>query len=300
MPKVTFGRREIANQIRENPRIRGFLKSNDSRRSKTIELKEGTPSEVVQEVRGEAADSRKGEAEKFGQVALTESERERIDFTKTSIPEARSAKAIAQGKGVDDFTSYFDPELSVDEHREVFTGAVRDERGSRGGRGRDDEREFQNRLARGHNTIKQNRLPRAKDAAFSGDVEAQGFVREQVEAGESYDIEFSRGAAGPVEGAGEDFDRLLDVHESRSERAQALDERMSAPNTRDPIEWVNNMERMDFPGIDTIDPLDLHAQRPDHARAVDERELAPIADTKEQWALNPDQFDLEDIDTPDF
>lgn len=46
-------------------------------------------------------------------------------------------------------------------------------------------------------------------------------------------------------------DRLFDVHESRSEKAQRVDERRKAPTTNDPEKWASAPDRWDYPGIDT-------------------------------------------------
>jgi len=47
------------------------------------------------------------------------------------------------------------------------------------------------------------------------------------------------------------FDRLLDIHQSRSERAQSLDLEFSATRTNDPEQWANAPSRFDYPGLDT-------------------------------------------------
>jgi hypothetical protein len=58
--------------------------------------------------------------ETYGQRSLTAAERERIDFSETSVPHARSCKAIGKGMGVDDWLAWYDPTLSVAEHREIY------------------------------------------------------------------------------------------------------------------------------------------------------------------------------------
>jgi len=295
--RITFGSIEIAREQRRRGDLKPFLADSDSGREKTLKLKPNTPETVLQDVRGEAADTRKGEGQQYGQVALTDEERERIDFSETNVPAARSAKAIAVGKGVDDFTSYFDPTLTVDEHRQVFEDAKREGGGPRGGRSRDSEGNFQERLAEAHNEIKANRLPRAKDSAFSGDTDAQAFVSDETGGVGGFDIGFRAGESGPV-GFGADFDRLQDRHEERSERAQTIDERRTAPVTRDPFEWLNAPAEHDFPGIDTVDPSELHAERSADARRADERERAPLTRNKEKWAKNPDTLDFRGVDTP--
>lgn len=46
-------------------------------------------------------------------------------------------------------------------------------------------------------------------------------------------------------------DRLLEVHNSRSKRAQAMDESLRAERADDPVTWSQNPARWDWPGIDT-------------------------------------------------
>lgn len=50
---------------------------------------------------------------------------------------------------------------------------------------------------------------------------------------------------------GEILDRLEDVHNSRSVRAQEQDERLRARKTTDPITWVQDPAHWDYPGLDT-------------------------------------------------
>lgn len=45
--------------------------------------------------------------------------------------------------------------------------------------------------------------------------------------------------------------RLLEFHESRSERAQRVDEARKAPITNDPDEWMAAPDEYDYPGVDT-------------------------------------------------
>jgi hypothetical protein len=254
----------------------------------------------VNDVEGQAAKTRAEEAEKYGQVSLTEAERERIDFTRTDIPTARAAKGIAVGRGVDDFVSYFDPELTVDEHRQVFEQAATEGGGQRGGRERMDEREVDRRIAEGSQTRQQEELGRAKEFAFEdADPEAREFLTECGPRSQVFDIHFSREEYGSLRGSGADFDRLMDRHERRASRAQTVDETRTAPITRDPFEWTDAPDNYDYPGVDTVDPAELHEQRSERAKTVDEREIAPQAETKQQWAMSPDRYDWKRVDGPD-
>jgi len=47
------------------------------------------------------------------------------------------------------------------------------------------------------------------------------------------------------------FGRLMDQHDSRSERAQDTDERKKAPIAESPDIWADDPDQFDWPGIDT-------------------------------------------------
>lgn len=293
--KIEFDGREAARPTRKDQRLKPFLAPGDDARTGTVVLKDNAPQRLVDKVAGEAAETREKEAEKFGQVPLSENERNQIDFQKTSVPAARAAKGIATGKGVDDFISYFDEELTVDEHREVFESAKKEGGGKRD-TGREKGKNAQ-RLAEANKRRKEQAGDRLKDyALLQQDDEAQNELRSRG-GNDLLDIGFSRNNE-RLKGKGDDFRRLRERHEQRSERAQSVDERRSAKKTRDPVKWVNNPGEFDFPGIDTVQPEKLHEQRPEMAQRVDERENAPIADSKEQWAQNPGNFDWPGVDDP--
>lgn len=306
MPKkVKFGDRRTAKEIRNDPKFQPFLADQDDARESTVKVKKDIPERAFQDITGEAADSRRYEAEQFGQAELTDRERKDLDFTRTNVMHARSAKAIARGKGVDDWKAYYDPELETEELRDVFDRAAKEDRGRRGlGRDPDSEAAMVERQARAHNQLKEGELDHAKGAAFQGDREAQDFVQERVDepgrsVGDVFDISFRRDE-GRLQGHGQDFERLEDAHGDRSARARTLDEkRQSRQITRNPVEWRRAPGRYDYPGIDTVQPRELHDERSPQARAVDEREAAPIADSKETWAMNPGRSDWAGVDDPD-
>jgi len=299
--RIEFGSRDAANNIRNDSQFRGFLADSDDARTATVVLKDATPQPAVDEIVGAAADSKSHEANKAGQVDLTRRERNQIDFSRSgmNVPKARSIKAIAQQEGVSDWIHRADFTLSVDENRRILKRGKREGGGQRGGRDRESDTEVDRRLADAYQEQQQNELGRAKDfALLETDTEAQGFLSEQGSVGDVFDVGFNRTDDDRLEGYGEDYDRLEERHENRPERAQTLDEKQTAPVTRDPVQWTNNPGAWDFPGIDTVQPQELHEQRSDHAQAVDERDLAPIADTREQWAMHPDEYDWLGVDTP--
>jgi hypothetical protein len=300
MDKIEFGDLESARQIRQSGRFTEYLSPEDDGRKKVVKIRSDMPPALRQRLEGEAADSRKFRAFEFGQEPLTRQEKQDIDFNQTDIFTARSAKAVAVARGVDDFTAFFDPTLTVSENKQIFEDVRRNSRGGgqRGGRDFNDSREQDRRAGRGSNRAKESRVDNAKEFAFAGDREAQEFLTEEAQFGDVFDLRITETSTG-FRGSGEDFDRVLDTHESRSERAQTIDEKHSAPTTRNPFEWVNNTNRLDFPGVDTVDVDKLHQARSKQAREVDEREVAPIADSKEEWAAAPESLDWPGVDIPE-
>jgi len=293
---IEFDGREAARPIRQDRAIKPFLADSDDARTGTVKLKSNTPERVIERVVGEAAETREKEAEKFGSVPLSESEKERIDFQETDIPTARAAKGVATGVGVGDWVSHFDETLTASENRQTIKDAKTD-----GGGRRDDGRETgQNakRLAKANKRRKRESGGRLRDyGLLQQDDAAQEELRGRGSIGDVFDVGFNRDGQ-RLRGKGDDFDRLQDVHDERSKRARRVDERRQAKVTRDPIQWVNNPSQYDFPGIDTVQPNELHEQRSERAQRADERNIAPKAETKEQWATSPDRYDWPGVDRP--
>ncbi|WP_256299934.1 hypothetical protein [Haloarchaeobius salinus] len=183
MPEFEFGDRTAANQFRDDHA--NHLCSDDDRRKRTVTLVSDAPEQVLDQAAVAAAVSRE-DHRGTGQLELSESERDRIDFSKSraSIPHARAVKGIATSEGVDDWTAYYDPTLSVDEHQGVMERASRDERGSR----MDSEKTADERLAGVEQALGEE-CERAQDYCEDGDTDACeyltegcGFDEEQVEA----------------------------------------------------------------------------------------------------------------------
>lgn len=302
MPEIQFGSLDAANRIRNNPQYQGFVAETDNARSKTVELKAATPESALEDIQGEASDTREHKAEEYGQAELTRREKQKIDFSETNVMHARSVKAIAQGKGVDDWTAFYEGgRLTVDEHRDKMERATRDETGRRGlGQDQQSDAAVDQRYAQAHKTKQREELGQAKEYAFTeGDRDAQDVVRSKGPLSDVTDISFSRTDDGRLRGTGQDYERLQQAHENRSGRARTLDEKKSAQPTRDPFEWRNNPGKYDYPGIDTVQPDDLHEERSPQARARDERDAAPVTENKQQWALNPGRYDYEGVDDVD-
>lgn len=129
--EIEFGSRAAANAAREAI-SEGASTGRYDGRHKTIEVDDGKISErQLNRLSRRAADSRRAEAEKAGQRQLTEAEKDRLDFSEISVVETRSIKGVMQSEGVDDWTSFVDPTLSVEEHRSIAERASRDEIGAR-------------------------------------------------------------------------------------------------------------------------------------------------------------------------
>lgn len=129
--EIEFGSRAAANAAREDLPAEALTDEYD-RRHKTIEVRADLVDErTLDRVTGMAADSKAHEEQKAGQVALTREEKNRLDFTETTVVEARAAKGIFLAEGVDDWLAYYDPELTVDEQRDVAESAAQQGGGKR-------------------------------------------------------------------------------------------------------------------------------------------------------------------------
>lgn len=168
---IEFGSKDVADQFREEHEE--YLCSvDDDRRLKTVAVIDGTPMTVVERAEIEAAASRGERESDGGQLALTENERDQLDFSaeSASVPWAKSIKGIARSEGVDDWLAHVDHSLTVDEHREVMERAGRDDRGRR----LDVEESADEKLARAEG----GQCDHARDHCEHGEPEACEFLTE--------------------------------------------------------------------------------------------------------------------------
>ncbi|MHB9287348.1 hypothetical protein ACKVMT_09960 [Halobacteriales archaeon Cl-PHB] len=130
--RIEFGSREAADAAREQ--FGEYVcPEDDDRREKAVAFVSDAPEQVIEQARLQAAEGQ-GEWEGgAGQVPLSEAEKDRIDFgqDRANVPHARSVKGIARAEGVDDWLAYYDPSLTVDEHREVMADAATEGGGRR-------------------------------------------------------------------------------------------------------------------------------------------------------------------------
>jgi hypothetical protein len=173
---VEFGTKATADRYREQ--YEEYLCSEDDARLKTVTFNSDTPEWLLEQAELEALETR-GEAEaSTGQIALSDHERDRIDFSKqrASVPHARAVKAIAAEQGIDDWLAHYDPTLTVEEHRPEMERARQSQAG---GRRMDSEEERQAERQRDASRAAQsNQCDHARGHCQNGDPEACEFLRD--------------------------------------------------------------------------------------------------------------------------
>lgn len=174
--RIEFGSKALADAWRRRAREQGYLCPADDARLKTVMLRSDTPEAFVEEAH-RAADEDRAERERGpGQVELTEHEREQIDFSKghASVPHAQAVKGIATAEGVDDWLSYYDPTLTVDEHRQVMARAATEGGGDR----LDAEESATSKAGRAAAMAQAGQCDHARGHCEHGDADACEFLSE--------------------------------------------------------------------------------------------------------------------------
>lgn len=168
--RIEYGSKDAADAARD--RHSEYLCSDDDRRLKTVAYSSDTPESVLETERIEAADGRGERTDGPGQIPLSDSERERIDFSqkRANTAHARSVKGIAQAEGVEDWVSYYDGTLTVDEHREVMDRASRESGARSGGES------AQEKAGRAARAAQSSRCDHARGHCENGDPEACEFL----------------------------------------------------------------------------------------------------------------------------
>ena len=146
----------------------------DDKRRKTVALVSDAPEHVLDRAHVEAASGRSERDEGAGQAELTDAEKKRLGpFSgNNSYRKAAAAKAIFRDEGVDDWTSYYDETLTVDEHRDLAERAARD---GGGGRRLDAEDSADDRLGRAEKAMGEE-CDHARDHCEHGDPDACEFL----------------------------------------------------------------------------------------------------------------------------
>ncbi|ACV46623.1 hypothetical protein [Halomicrobium mukohataei] len=172
--RIEYGSKDAADAARD--RHEEYLCTDDDRRLKTVAYSDAdTPDHVLDAERLEAEDSRGEGSDGPGQVPLSDGERDRIDFGKAraSVPHAKAVKGIARSEGVEDWVSYYDGTLTVDEHREVMADASRES-----GKRTDEQESADEKAADAAQTAKGERCDHARGHCEAGDPEACEFLTE--------------------------------------------------------------------------------------------------------------------------
>jgi hypothetical protein len=175
--KIEFGSLSGANDAREE--YPEYLCSDDDRRLKTVTFNSDLPEGVEERLRS-GADVGQIERESGpGQDELTEPEKSRVGpFTgDNNYRKAASVKALFRENGVDDWTSWYDPTLSVDEHR---SSVLPQARRAGGGSRRDSQEATHQREQTARNAEKAvgGQCDHARDHCEHGEKEACEFLRE--------------------------------------------------------------------------------------------------------------------------
>lgn len=114
--RIETGDRGTARQLRARLDEDALDDRDDGREAAVVVDTDAIDDRTLSDLRGEAVesiDSRRGDM--AGQAELTDGEKRRLDFTETTVVEARTAKASLQEQGIDDWTAYFDPTLTTSE-----------------------------------------------------------------------------------------------------------------------------------------------------------------------------------------
>lgn len=311
MPTIEFGTRAAANRFRD--RASEHLAPSDDRRSTTVKLKRSTPRRLRERAEEQSFVSQREQRGSAGMEELSDAEIQSLDRQHRTFRwqqhgfEAMRAKAALTRAGVTDWQDHWEPgegvegalkELRRSKEMSARTGAKTSVEGRH-----TDEEELSGGKRRRSRTesVVEERMDAAKQAGIvEADAEAAAFIREEEDfGGDPFDISFAATDEwGRPVPKGRDADRVRERHQDRSETAQAVDAVKAAPKTRDPLEWAENPNELDFPGVDTLDPELVHESRSEVAQEVDESLAAPEAPSVEAWAEEPDEWDLEGVDKP--
>lgn len=309
MPSYTFDRLEDARDIRA--RVSEYLSRTDDGRTATVRLQASTPDRIKNRVEEAALRSRRQQSQSAGQADLTAREKKslkrqhRTFNSGADVLEARRVKAATKAQGATEWMDFYEPGEGIE-------GALANLRSSKGsaqrtgagtglGGKRMDIETDRGRQARQAERASSQRAQSAKEPAIlAQDPDAIDFLEEEQRFDDDvFDIGFSRtDSFGRPEPTGADADLLRKANQQRGSRAVDVDDQQQAPITRDPLEWTQNKNTLDFPGIDTVKPEKVHDARSKRSRAIDEAKQADIADSVEEWFSDPSATDLPGIDAP--
>lgn len=254
--RLEFGSQMAANEAREE--FEDYLAGEPDRRTKTAVFESDVPEFVEEQATGRAAVTREERATDMPGVALSDVEKEEIDFSEVSPVEARQAKAKAAEQGVGDFLGAFDPTLTVSENKEIFEQAARETSG-----GRDARRSVEERQASAFKRSESEMMEHAREGVRHGSKQAEQELRRRG-VSESEIQQLKQAPAGGLsprtevlfpdvgEVTPQEWATAKRSHEHRRVEAQNADEGREAQTlTTDVEKWRQNKNTMDFPGVDS-------------------------------------------------
>jgi len=310
--EIEFATKAAADTVRD--RFEDKLCSDDDRRLKTVTFSSEITDEELNEALREAEDSKADAGEKTGQVPLTDEEKDEIDFSESNVLHARSAKGVARTAGVDDWLSFYDEKLTVDEHREVYDRAAREESGRR----MDAEDSPEQKAGEAARTQKAEECDHAEGHCAHGDQEACEFLRNRCgldpedvssimstptpatkanrrsqdvddeDLSESDDLDGEQlgalkrswnGYKGSVTTMAEDLHRLRDQYRNAQKAARAINS-IRAEADQDPIHF-DELENINALVLDLSRSMaaqchECHADHDEHEHDVDVGEIEDI------------------------
>jgi len=175
--RIEFGSKAAADRAREEHDQ--HLCSEDDRRLKTVAFASSLPDTTLDQLEAGAQTGRIEGESGPGQAELTSSEKSRVGPFEGSnnYRKATAVKALLTANGVSDWTVYYDPTLSVDEHRSSVLPTARQEGG--GSRSSSEEAKQQRKQqARQAERAVGGQCNHARDHCSHDDTEACEFLRE--------------------------------------------------------------------------------------------------------------------------
>lgn len=289
---ITFGAYDVASEVRDEHA--DHLDPSDDARTKTVTFDSDAPDRILELAERAASESRAERESGAGQVALTSAERDRIDFSegRASIPHARSVKAIMLNEGVDDWTAFYDPTLTVDEHREVAEQAAQDVRGER----LDAEESATQKEARAAARASAEECDHAEGFCKMGDPDACEFLREHCDVTEAEideitddSTELGGAALGALRrswGGYQGAIRQAEDATDPAERTAHLDHARQASRAINAIRREHDQEPLTFDRLAAVEsePIESEPIEPPTTDEPDEPDVSPESDGSGRWA----------------
>lgn len=177
MPEIEFGSKTAADRAREEHE--DHLCVDDDRRLKTVTFTSDLPEATEEQLRAGARTGRVEGEGGAGIVQLSDAEKRKVGpFTEpNNYGKAAAVKGLLTANGVSDWTAWYDPTLTVDEHRSSVLPQARQS----GGGARSDSEEAQHQREQRARQVEKGvggRCDHAHDHCEHGEPEACEFLTE--------------------------------------------------------------------------------------------------------------------------